>query len=145
MIKILLSRTTRNQIGSRLVLFPLKHGGCSHARADAHTDYTKTLVCPLKIGHEARNHSCTCHAKWMPKCDRTAVRVDFVHRNAKLLHAVNGLACKCLINFENIYVLLGETRCLQDGGDCNSRADSHFVRLDANDLKAAVHTNNGHP
>ena len=52
--------------------------------------------------------------KGMAHSDGPAIEVDFLERNTDFVDAVDGLRCERLVNLEEVDIVLGEARFLED-------------------------------
>src|SRR5438270_13711275 len=77
----------------------------AHAAADAHGDDRMLRAAPLTLDQDVAGHARPAHAERMPDGDRAAIYVEFVHRNAEPVAAVEHLGRERLVQFPQVDVV----------------------------------------
>src|SRR5579862_5535389 len=80
---------------------------------------------------------CTRCTVGMSECDRAAVDVESLIRNAEPIPAVQDLNCEGFVELPQVDLLEAYARALEQSWHREDRTDSHLVGLAAGDGKAA--------
>mmetsp|Transcript_18571 Transcript_18571/g.37575 ORF Transcript_18571/g.37575 Transcript_18571/m.37575 type:complete len:447 (+) Transcript_18571:799-2139(+) len=121
---------------------PLDNSRSTHASANAHRDNAILATGPLQLRHQGCDLPGTCAAERVAESDRTSLRVQLLLRNTQILHAVRGLACEGLIDFEHVDVLDGEASHAEGCRDGDCRANAHDLRGNSDGRKRDESANN---
>src|SRR5690606_11362939 len=118
-----------------LALSYFKQASSTHAASNTHRNdyifYTAALTLDQGVANKAR----TGHTKGVTNGDTAAVHVQLGWVDFQLLLAINGLAGKGFVDFEQADIVDFQTRTIQQLGNGENRANAHFIRAAARHLE----------